>query len=61
MLIKTPQLKVGDDCLNVGGIVTAIQYHKETRNYTISFRGSVKDYELVASRNRQWVVIRKGN
>lgn len=61
MLVKTPQLKVGDDCLSVGGIVSRIQYHKETRNYTISFYNYQRDYEIVASRNRSWVVIRKEN
>jgi hypothetical protein len=56
MLVKTPALKVGDNCANVGAIVTAIQYHPATRNYTISFRGSLRNFEIVASRSRNWVI-----
>jgi hypothetical protein len=56
MVIKTNELRVGDDCFNVGAIVKSIQYHKETRNYTITFQATNKTFELVASRNRSWVI-----
>lgn len=59
MQIKTNELRIGDDCFNVGGIVKSIQYHKETRNYTITFQGSFKTFEIVASRNRSWIISEK--
>lgn len=56
MLIATPKLKVGDNCANVGGIVTAIGYNPAKRNYKIAFRGSLSNFEIVASRSRKWAV-----
>ena len=59
MLITTPKLKVGDNCLNVGGIVVSIGYNPVKRNYKIVFRGSLNNFEIIASRSRKWVVVNR--